>query len=81
LAATRPGEPERALSGALAQIAAMLSRQTSGLEAIQSILLRLPQDVGQTVAEGVREALSISRPFIEVVQFPAFLPTDRSVSS
>jgi chemotaxis response regulator CheB len=57
-AAAAPGEPETALTDTLAQIAAILARQTSGLDAIQAILLRLPQDVGQTVAQGVREALS-----------------------
>ena len=57
-AAAAPGEPETVLADTLAQIAGLLSRQTSGLEAIQSILLRLPEDVGRTVAAGVREALS-----------------------
>jgi len=57
-AAATPGEPETALADTLAQIAGLLSRQSSGLEAIQSILLRLPEDVGRTVAAGVREALS-----------------------
>jgi chemotaxis response regulator CheB len=57
-AAAAPGESETALSDAMAKIASILTRQTGGLEAIQAVLLRLPQDVGQTVAEGVREALS-----------------------
>lgn len=57
-AAAAPGKSEMALSDTLAKIAGILSRQTKGLEAIQAVLLRLPQDVGQTVAEGVREALS-----------------------
>jgi hypothetical protein len=57
-AAAAPGESESALSDALAKIAGILTRQTNGLEAIQAVLLRLPEDVGQTVAAGVREALS-----------------------
>jgi chemotaxis response regulator CheB len=57
-AAATPSESETALSEALAQIAAILNRQTSGLEAVQAVLLRLPEDVGQSVAAGVREALS-----------------------
>jgi chemotaxis response regulator CheB len=57
-ASMAPGESETALSETLARIAAILARQTNGLEAIQTVLLRLPQDVGQTVAAGVREALS-----------------------
>ena len=56
-AAAAPDGPETTLSDALGKIAAILTRQTGGLEAIQAVLLRLPQDVGQTVAEGVREAL------------------------
>jgi chemotaxis response regulator CheB len=57
-ASAAPVESETALTDALARIAAILTRQTGGLEAIQAVLLRLPQDVGQTVAQGVREALS-----------------------
>ncbi|HTW72025.1 MAG TPA: hypothetical protein VMB34_30445 [Acetobacteraceae bacterium] len=57
-AAAAPGESETALSEALAQIAAILNRQTSEMTAIQAVLLRLPEDVGQSVAAGVREALS-----------------------
>jgi len=57
-AAATPGGSETVLSDSLAQIAAILSRQTAGLEAIRGVLQRLPQDVGQTVATGVREALS-----------------------
>jgi hypothetical protein len=57
-ASAAPAESEAVLSDALAKIAGILTRQTNGLEAIQAVLLRLPQDVGQTVAEGVREALS-----------------------
>jgi hypothetical protein len=57
-AAAVPAESENILSDALAKIATTLTRQVGGLEAIQAVLLRLPQDVGQTVAEGVREALS-----------------------
>jgi len=56
--ATAPGEAEIELSNALAQIAGLLTRQSGGLEAIQSVLLRLPEDIGQSVAAGVREALS-----------------------
>ena len=58
LASAAPTEPETALAESLAKIAGILARQTGSLEAIQAVLLRLPQDVGQTVAEGVREALS-----------------------
>lgn len=57
-AATAPGEAETELSEALAQIAGLLTRQSGGLEAIQAVLLRLPEDIGQSVAAGVREALS-----------------------
>jgi ABC-type transporter Mla subunit MlaD len=57
-AAAAPTRPETALSDALTRIAGILTRQTEGLAAIQSVLLRLPQDVGQAVAAGVREALS-----------------------
>ena len=57
-AAAAPGGPENELSDKLAQLAAILQRQTGTLEAIRSMLMRLPQDVGQTVAQGVREALS-----------------------
>lgn len=57
-AAATPGEPETALSDALAKIAVLLTRQAGGLEAVQAVLMRLPQDVGQSVAAGVREALS-----------------------
>jgi len=58
IASGAPAEPETALAESLAKIAGMLSRHTGSLEAIQTVLLRLPHDVGQTVAEGVREALS-----------------------
>ena len=57
-ASAAPAASESALSDALAKIAGILTRQTNGLEAIQAVLLRLPEDVGQTVAAGVREALS-----------------------
>jgi chemotaxis response regulator CheB len=57
-AAAAPDESETALSDTLAKIAGILSRQTGGLEAIQAVLLRMPQDVGESVAAGVREALS-----------------------
>jgi len=57
-AAAAPGESETALSDTLAKIAAILTRQASGLDALQAVLLRLPEDVGQTVAQGVRQALS-----------------------
>jgi hypothetical protein len=57
-ASAAPAGPETALAESLAKIAGILSRQTGSLEAIQAVLLRLPQDVGRTVAEGVREALS-----------------------
>lgn len=57
-ASAAPGTSETALSDALARIAATLTRQAGGLEAIQAVLLRLPQDVGESVAAGVREALS-----------------------
>jgi hypothetical protein len=57
-AAAAPTRPETALSDALTRIAGILTRQTEGLAAIQSVLLRLPEDVGQAVAAGVREALS-----------------------
>jgi hypothetical protein len=57
-AAAAPAEPEIAVADALTQIAELLSRQTAGLEAIRAVLLRLPEDVGQTVAAGVRTALS-----------------------
>ena len=57
-ASAAPAASESALSDALAKIAGILTRQTNGLEAIQAVLLRLPEDVGQTVASGVREALS-----------------------
>lgn len=57
-AAAALSEPETELADSLAQIAAILSRQSGALEAIQAMLLRLPQDVGQTVAQGVRQALS-----------------------
>jgi len=57
LMAATPGEPETALADSLAQIAAILTRQSGALEAVKAILARLPQDVGQTVAQGVREVL------------------------
>jgi hypothetical protein len=57
-AAAAPGAPEHELSDKLAQLAAILHHQTITLEAIRSMLLQLPQDVGQTVAQGVREALA-----------------------
>ncbi len=57
MAAAAPGEPETALADSLAQIAGILTRQSGVLEAVKAILTRLPQDVGQTVAQGVREAL------------------------
>lgn len=57
-AAATPGEPETALADALAKILTVLNRQSGGLEAMQAVLLRLPEDVGQNVAAGVREALS-----------------------
>ena len=57
-ASAAPVESETTLTDALARIATILTRQTAGLEATQAVLLRLPQDVGQTVAQGVREALS-----------------------
>ena len=57
-AAAAPGEAETALSNALADIAVLLTRQSGGLETIQAALLRLPEDIGRSVAAGVREALS-----------------------
>jgi hypothetical protein len=56
-AAAAQTEPEEALSDALARIAAILGDQTGKLAAMHTTLLRLPQDVGQAVAEGVRAAL------------------------
>ena len=57
-AAATPSEPETALFDTLARIAALVSQQTSRLAEIHMVLRRLPQDVGQTVAAGVRQALS-----------------------
>jgi hypothetical protein len=57
-AAAAQSEPEEALSDALARVAAILGDQTGKLAAIHTVLQRLPQDVGQSVAEGVRTALS-----------------------
>jgi hypothetical protein len=57
-AAAAPGAPETELSEALARIAATLTHFADGLGTIRAVLGRLPQDVGQAVAEGVREALS-----------------------
>ena len=57
--ATTPSEPD--MADALAQIAAILSRQTNGLEAVESMLLRCCRMSGQTVVGGVRKALSVSR--------------------